>query len=227
MLKRTQCKNYSKEGKKPIYKRAWLGALAIVIVAGTTGCSDVDNSKEVNSGNVEVAQEVSQDNSENTIAENKSEDKAEDNVPIEYRPVMEKAQFYSNVTNMSKARVYEELTTGCGFTAEEAQYAVDNVKVDWKENALKTAKAAHEERSSSKASMYDRLTLKMFDYEFTPEEAQYAVDNLEVDWKANALEDAKFYQKYMSMSPGEIYKHLTTSAQFTAEEAQYAIENLD
>ena len=98
MLKRTQCKNYSKEGKKPIYKRAWLGALAIVIVAGTTGCSDVDNSKEVNSGNVEAVQEVSQDNSENTISENKSEDKVEvkvdDNVPAEYRPVMEKAQFY-------------------------------------------------------------------------------------------------------------------------------------
>ena len=216
------------KNKKPMYKRAWLGALAIVIVAGTVGCSDVDNSKEVNGGNVETIQEVSQDNSENTIAENKSENKIDDNIPMEYRSVMEKAQFYSDVVNMSKAKMYEELTAGCGFTAEEAQYAIDNVKADWKENALKTAKATYEDMSMSKAGMYDSLTSEYGDM-FTEEEAQYAVDNIEVDWKENALEDAKFYQKYMSMSPGEIYDQLTSEfgGQYTAEEAQYAIENLN
>ena len=216
------------KNKKPMYKRAWLGALAIVIVAGTVGCSEADNSKEVNGGNVETIQEVSQDNSENTIAENKSENKIDDNIPMEYRSVMEKAQFYSNVVSMSKAKMYEELTAGCGFTAEEAQYAIDNVKADWKENALKTAKATYEDMSMSKAGMYDSLTSEYGDM-FTEEEAQYAVDNIEVDWKENALEDAKFYQKYMSMSPGEIYDQLTSEfgGQYKAEEAQYAIENLN
>ena len=215
------------KNKKPMYKRAWLGALAIVIVAGTVGCSDVDNSKEVNGGNVETVQEVSQNNSENTIAENKSEDKIDNNVPMEYRSVMEKAKFYSDVLNMSKARMYEELTAGCGFTAEEAQYAVDNVKVDWKENALKTAKT-YEDKSMSKAAMYDQLTSEYVDM-FTEEEAQYAVDNIEVDWKENALKDAKIYHQYMSMSPGEIYDQLTSEfgGQYTAEEAQYAIDNLE
>ena len=213
------------KNKKPMYKRAWLGALAIVIVAGTVGCSDVDNSKEVNGGNVETVQEVSQ-NSENTIAENKSEDKIDNNVPMEYRSVMEKAKFYSDVLNMSKAKMYEELTAGCGFTAEEAQYAVDNVKADWKENALKTAKT-YEDESISKAAMYDKLTSEYVDM-FTDEEAQYAVDNIEVDWKENALKDAKIYHQYMSMSPGEIYDQLTSEfgGQYTAEEAQYAIDNL-
>ena len=215
------------KNKKPMYKRAWLGALAIVIVAGTVGCSDVDNSKEVNGGNVETVQEVSQNNSENTIAENKSEDKIDNNVPMEYRSVMEKAKFYSDVLNMSKARMYEELTAGCGFTAEEAQYAVDNVKVDWKENALKTAKT-YEDKSISKAEIYNQLTSEFYDYDFTEEEAQYAVDNLEFDWKENALEEAKFYQKFMSMSPGEIYDQLTSEygGKYTVEEAQYAIDNL-
>ena len=215
------------KNKKPMYKRAWLGALAIVIVAGTVGCSEVDNSKEVNGGNVETIQEVSQDNSENTIAENKSENKIDDNVPMEYRSVMEKAKFYSDVLNMSKARMYEELTAGCGFTAEEAQYAVDNVKADWKENALKTAKT-YEDRSMSKAAMYDTLTSEYEDM-FTEEEAQYAVDNIEFDWKENALEDAKFYHQYMSMSPGEIYDQLTSEygGKYTPEEAQYAIDNLE
>ena len=191
MSKMIQCKTCSKEiatnakscpgcgakNKKPMYKRAWLGALAIVIVAGTVGCSDVDNSKEVNGGNVETVQEVSQNNSENTIAENKSEDKIDNNVPMEYRSVMEKAKFYSDVLNMSKARMYEELTAGCGFTAEEAQYAVDNIEVDWKENALKDAEFYHQYMSMSPGEIYDQLTSE-FGGQYTPEEAQYAIDNL-------------------------------------------------
>ena len=133
MKKMKQCKTCSKEigisakycpgcgakNKKPIYKRVWFWVVAIIIVIGATDSSD--------SGKIEPVQEVSQNNSENTIAENKSEDKIDNNVPMEYRSVMEKAKFYSDVLNMSKARMYEELTAGCGFTAEEAQYAVDNL----------------------------------------------------------------------------------------------------
>ena len=175
MLKRTQCKNYSKESKKPIYKRAWLGALAIVIVAGTTGCSDVDNSKEVNSGNVEAAQEVAQNDSENTIVENK----VEDNIPTEYKSALKKAKSYSDIMNMSKAGIYDQLTSEYGekFTAEAAQYAIDNVEADWKENALKKAKSYQETMSMSPSAIYDQLVSE-YGEQFTAEEAQYAIDNL-------------------------------------------------
>ena len=192
MLKRTQCKNYSKESKKPIYKRAWLGALAIVIVAGTTGCSDVDNSKEVNSGNVESTQEVSQNNSENTnvenksedktentVAENKSEDKVEDNIPTEYKSALKQAETYSEMMHMSKAGIYDQLTSEYGgqFTAEAAQYAIDNVEADWKKNALESAKSYQETMSMSPSAIYDQLVSE-YGEQFTAEEAQYAVDNL-------------------------------------------------
>ena len=180
MLKRTQCKNYSKESKKPIYKRAWLGALAIVIVAGTTGCSDVDNSKEVNSGNVEAAQEVSQDNGENAIAENESKDKVEDNVPEEYKSALEKAKSFTDEMNLSKVRLYEMLTSTSDyydthFSAEAAQYAVDNVGVDWKESALKRANIYRNVASLSTEGIYEELTAM----EYTEEEIQYAIDNLD------------------------------------------------
>ena len=192
MLKRTQCKNYSKESKKPIYKRAWLGALAIVIVAGTTGCSDVDNSKEVNSGNVESTQEVSQNNSENTnvenksedktentVAENKSEDKVEDNIPTEYKSALKQAETYSEMMHMSKAGIYDQLTSEYGgqFTAEAAQYAIDNVEADWKKNALESAKSYQETMSMSPSAIYDQLVSE-YGEQFTAEEAQYAIDNL-------------------------------------------------
>ena len=192
MLKRTQCKNYSKESKKPIYKRAWLGALAIVIVAGTTGCSDVDNSKEVNSGNVESTQEVSQNNSENTnvenksedktentVAENKSEDKVEDNIPTEYKSALKQAETYSEMMHMSKAGIYDQLTSEYGgqFTAEAAQYAIDNVEADWKKNALESAKTYQDMMAMSPNAIYDQLVSE-YGGQFTPEEAQYAIDNL-------------------------------------------------
>ena len=180
------------KNKKPMYKRAWLGALAIVIVAGTTGCSDVDNSKEVNSGNVEAAQEVSQNNSENTnvenksedktentVAENKSEDKVEDNIPTEYKSALKQAETYSEMMHMSKAGIYDQLTSEYGgqFTAEAAQYAIDNVEADWKKNALESAKSYQETMSMSPSAIYDQLVSE-YGEQFTAEEAQYAIDNL-------------------------------------------------
>ena len=60
------------KNKKPIYKRAWFWAVAVIVVVGTSGGADTDNSKETNSGNVESVQEVSQSNSENAVAENET-----------------------------------------------------------------------------------------------------------------------------------------------------------
>ena len=45
---------------------------------------------------------------------------------------------------------------------------------------------------------------------FTAEEAQYAIDNLQADWKENALKKAQSYQKSMAMSPSAIYDQLTS-----------------
>ena len=166
MLKRTQCKNYSKESKKPMYKRVWFWAVAIIIVVGTASCSNTDNSKEVNS--------------EDTVVENKLEDKVENTIPTEYKSALKKAKSYSDTMNMSKAGIYDQLTSEYGekFTAEAAQYAVDNVEADWKENALKKAKSYQETMSMSPSAIYDQLVSE-YGEQFTAEEAQYAIDNLD------------------------------------------------
>lgn len=43
---------------------------------------------------------------------------------------------------MSKAGIYEQLTSEYGekFSAEAAQYAIDNMEADWNANALKKLK---------------------------------------------------------------------------------------
>ena len=193
MSKMTQCKSCAKEiatsakscpgcgakNKKPIYKRVWFWIIAIIIVIGATGGSDTDDSKEINSGNIESEQEVSQNNSENTTAENKSENKVEDNIPTEYKSALRKAKIYADTMNMSKAGLYDQLTSEYGekFTVEAAQYAIDNITVDWKENALKKAKSYQETMSMSPAAIYDQL-ISEYGEKFTAEEAQYAIDNL-------------------------------------------------
>ena len=80
----------------------------------------------------------------------------------------------------------------------------------------------------SKKSIYDQLTSE-YGEKFTAEEAQYAIDHLDADYKANALAKAKTYQQTMSMSKSAIYDQLVSEhgEKFTAEEAQYAIDHLD
>jgi hypothetical protein len=80
----------------------------------------------------------------------------------------------------------------------------------------------------SKQGIYDQLTSE-YGEGFDKEAAQYAIDNIECDWNANALAKAKSYRDKMSMSKNRIYDQLTSQygEKFTKEEAQYAIDHLD
>lgn len=149
---------------------------------------------------------------------------------IEYQNALKKAESYSKLMHMSKQGIYDQLTSEYGekFPADAAQYAIDNLNVDYKANALEKANSYSKTMHMSKQGIYDQLTSE-YGEKFTAEEAQYAVDNLKADYKANALEKAKSYQKTMSMSASAIYDQLISEygEQFTAEEAQYAIDHLD
>ena len=102
--------------------------------------------------------------------------------------------------------------------------AEDNVPKEYK-NALKTAKSYDKTSHMSKQGLYDQL-ISEFE-QFTPEAAQYAIDNVNANWKENALKTAKSYQEYADMSTSAIYDQLISEfEQFTPEEAQYAIDNL-
>lgn len=152
-----------------------------------------------------------------------------DNIPTEYKSALNKAYSYSDIMHMSKAGIYDQLTSEYGekFSAEAAQYAIDNMEADWNANALAKAKEYSDTMHMSKLGVYDQL-ISEYGEKFTPEEAQYAIDNVVADWNANALEKAKSYQE-MDMSPSAIHDQLTSEygERFTKEEADYAIENLN
>lgn len=108
------------------------------------------------------------------------ETKEDTSVPKEYRNALHKAENYSKMMHMSKQRIYDQLTSESGekFTAEQAQYAIDNIKGDYLEAALKSAKNYQETMNMSKDAIYDQLTSE-YGEKFTAEEAQYAIDNLD------------------------------------------------
>jgi len=101
------------------------------------------------------------------------------------------------------------------------------VPADFK-SALKKAGSYSSTMHLSKQGLYDQLVSE-YGEKFSTDAAQYAIDNVQADWNANALAKAKTYQDTMSMSPSAIHDQLTSQygEKFTQEEADYAIQHLN
>lgn len=164
-----------------------------------------------------------------TFVEKGSTEATEETIPAEYEYALRKAESCSEVMNMSKAGIYNELITGHGetFSGEAAHYAMDNLKVDWNANALACAKDYSETFHMSKTRIYKQLKADgEYGEGFTAEEAQYAVDKASIDWNANAMFKALRYQKEWGLSAEQIYIMLVSAEEFTEDEAQFAVDRL-
>ncbi|MFW3538033.1 Ltp family lipoprotein [Vagococcus fluvialis] len=98
---------------------------------------------------------------------------AVNNAPREHRNALKTAKDYLNYSSFSKTGLYEQLLFE-EYPAEAAQFAIDNIEVDWNSEALKTAKSYLDYSSFSDSGLYDQLLFEGF----TNEQAQYAIDNL-------------------------------------------------
>lgn len=134
-----------------------------------------ENSEATASEKSEVAEEAS---TAEKAQENESEERQE--VPREYKNALRSAQTYTTMSGFSYDGLYEQLTSeyGEGYPAEAAQYALDNLDVDWNEQALKSAKNYQEIMPMSDSQLFDQLTSE-YGEKFTPEQAQYAIDHLD------------------------------------------------
>ena len=221
-----RCPHCGAKQKKPFYKKWWFWAILAFVLIGSSGSGE----GSAPSASRETA--AVQTRQEEAVPETDAVQTAETEAPVptEYKNALKKAKSYSEFMHMSKAAIYDQLTSEYGeqFPEDAAQYAMEHLDADFYFNALKKAESYSDTMHMSKAGIYDQLTSE-YGEQFTPEEAQYAVDNLEADYKANALEKAKSYQELMSMSRSAIYDQLVSEygEQFTPEEAQYAIDNLE
>lgn len=148
----------------------------------------------------------------------------------------------TNKINCSTTNEYSETVDKGNFISQSIDegktiYEGDKIKIIFskgkeptteQKNALKKAETYSEAMHMSKQAIYDQL-ISEYGEKFPIEAAQYAIDNLNVDWNINALEKAKSYQTNMSMSKQAIYDQLVSEygEKFTPEQAQYAIDHLD
>ena len=97
----------------------------------------------------------------------------------EYSAALEKAKRYNSWANMSKKRLYKQLTSKYGekFQSDAAQYAIDHLNADYKANALIRAREYRKNTNLSKTKIYERLT-SPWSGQFTKEEANYAIQHL-------------------------------------------------
>lgn len=96
---------------------------------------------------------------------------------VEAEHALNKAKTYSNSMFMSKKGIYNKLTSKTDkFSADDAKWAVDNLKADFKKNAANKAEQYYKQQKMSKDEIKKQLTSK-FDA-FTEDEATYAVDQL-------------------------------------------------
>jgi len=116
---------------------------------------------------------------EPVVEEEAEAEPAEPEVPTEYKSALTKANQYADFMHMSKAGIFDQLTSEYGekFSAEAGQYAIDNVQVDWNANALAKAKEYQELMAMSPDAIRDQL-ISDYGEKFTPEEADYAIANL-------------------------------------------------
>lgn len=135
-----------------------IGLSAILLAA----CSS-DSSNKKNSEASETKTE------QQTTVASKAEPTAEE------KDALEKAKMFSKSLHSSKERVKAALVSNERLPKELAQYAVDNLEVNWKEEALIYAQGLLPIRYYSNEELKDILVNHE---KFTEEEAQYAIDNL-------------------------------------------------
>lgn len=182
--------------KKAIYQQWWFWLIIVLIIIGFIGfISERANTETATQPNNQLLGTLTATNEEikeNVEQPENKEDKEETQEPEEkpqqennyvskeYQNALIKAETYSDIMHMSKQAIYDQLVSEYGeqFPEDAAQYAVDNLKADYKKNALEKAKSYQDTMNMSKSAIYDQLTSE-YGEQFTAEEAQYAIDNLD------------------------------------------------
>lgn len=119
-------------------------------------------------------------------------------------------------------------STGDATTAPAAESSkpADEGTVS-QQQALQSAKSYIEFGAFSKAGLTRQLTSEAGEG-FPKADAKWAIDHLEVDWKAEAVESAQTYLDMGGFSRASLIKQLSSSAGegFTKAEALYAVKQV-
>ncbi|MCM3396801.1 Ltp family lipoprotein [Oceanobacillus profundus] len=152
---------------------------------------------------------------------------AADQEEAEVEEVVAETDKEESVENVDATETVEEETETEVEEAEVEEVApADDVSREH-QNALKAAQNYIDMMGFSEKGLFEQLTSEYGD-QYPEDAAQYAIENVEVDYNEEALESAESYQELMPMSDQELLDQLTSEYgdQYTEEQAQYALDNL-
>ncbi len=129
----------------------------------------------------------------------------------------EQAESYLSFQAFSKLGLIEQLKFE-DYSQEDSEYAVDVLKIDWKEQALLKAESYLDGMAFSAEGLYEQLVFE----KFTEEEADYGVSNVKADWMEQASLKAKSYLSSQSFSRQGLIDQLLFEG-FTQEQAEYGV----
>lgn len=111
----------------------------------------------------------------------------EKNKEKEKKEALDKAKSYDKSLNLSYNAMEKKLLEE-DFSEEAVKYALSNVDIDWKQNALEKAKEYAKTPLVSRTFISQKLR---YEDGFHDDQVNYAIDNVDVDWKKAAIEKAK------------------------------------
>ena len=212
---------------KPFYKKWWFIAIAVlvglVLIGSLTNPKDKNSTKDAEPSTTSTTTESSAEITVPNVVGMRGDEaratlEALGKVDISFEDEAGR-KMVLDVTNWTVTSP----TTEAPSTTDPKK---DDVPRDYRK-ALKSAENYSKTLHMSKKGIYDQLTSEFEG--FSPEAAQYAIDNIQADWNANALAKAKEYEKTLNMSDEAIREQLVSEygEQFTQEEADYAVAHLD
>lgn len=164
--------------------KKYIAALSLAAALALVGCSAAapEAASEAGTKVTAAPAPTAADKKEAAPVEAKpAEAKSEEvKVPSDHKSALKSAENYSKIMHMSKAGLFDQLTSEYGdkFSEAAAQYAVDTIEADWNANALASAKTYQESMAMSPEAIRDQLTSEHGD-KFTAEQADFAVANLD------------------------------------------------
>lgn len=98
-------------------------------------------------------------------------------VPDEYNDALKQAQSYVDMMPVSESYIHDLLVDDKRFSDYSAQYAIDNLQIDWNQQALRAARILHNDKSRTLEDIANQLASD-FGGKFTEEQVKYAIDHL-------------------------------------------------
>lgn len=153
--------------------------------------------------------------------QNSSSSTLDEDIPDNLIPYVKEARTMLKYFTYSKQSCKESLMRRYKLSEDDAQYVVDKLDIDWKEQALLEAKGYLRSPFSKEKLVWQLINME----KFTQEEVDYAIENISADWKEEAVKMAEAYSKVAKLTKERVFEVLTNVDKFTQEEAEYAIEH--